>query len=224
MMFRRRILEEIGGFDPDLGPGAPFYGEEMDAQVRASVAGWWGLYNPDVIVAHHHRRKAEDIPALMRNYSVGTGAYTAKCLLLAETRHVALPVVTRNWYWLARKAVRRSANGVGSCWSYRVLSAISHIVCANALPAGGTFLRKKTALRCSIKDNPESVPTTVSTPLAQKPMLLHVAPILRVRTETGYKCFDRRDSTAALKGRLIKRVHKIACEFLASACRLKHSP
>lgn len=109
MMFRRRILEEIGGFDPDLGPGAPFYGEEMDAQVRASVAGWWGLYNPDVIVAHHHRRKAEDIPALMRNYSVGTGAYTAKCLLLAETRHVALPVVTRNWYWLARKAVRRSA-------------------------------------------------------------------------------------------------------------------
>jgi glycosyltransferase involved in cell wall biosynthesis len=62
MMFRRRVLEAIGGFDVDFGPGTPFIAEDPDAQARASFAGWWGLYTPDVVVAHHHGRKAKDIP------------------------------------------------------------------------------------------------------------------------------------------------------------------
>ena len=62
MMFRRAVLEEIGGFDPELGPGTKFVSEDLDVQVRASLGGWWGLYTPDVIVAHHHGRKKEDIP------------------------------------------------------------------------------------------------------------------------------------------------------------------
>ncbi|HTV30244.1 MAG TPA: glycosyltransferase [Xanthobacteraceae bacterium] len=107
MMFRRRVLEELGGFDPDLGPGARFHGEEMDAQTRASFAGWWGLYTPEVIVAHHHGRKAKDAPKLLQTYVIGQGAYTAKCMLAPESRRVVMPVVARNWYWLARKAVRR---------------------------------------------------------------------------------------------------------------------
>ena len=43
MMFRRHVLETIGGFDPELGPGTRFYGDDVDAQARASFAGWWGL-------------------------------------------------------------------------------------------------------------------------------------------------------------------------------------
>ena len=107
-MYRRQVLEEIGGFDPDLGPGSRFYGEELDVQTRASFAGWYGLYTPDVKVAHHHGRKAKDLPALFRAYSVGEGAYKAKLSLLPETRPVVLPLVIRNWHWLARKGLRRS--------------------------------------------------------------------------------------------------------------------
>jgi glycosyltransferase involved in cell wall biosynthesis len=102
MMFRRQILEAIGGFDPDFGPGARFpAGEDPDVQARASFAGWWGLYNPDVVVAHHHRRKVKDVPALRRIYSMGTGAYKAKFLLNADTRSVYL----RAWYWAFRRVL-----------------------------------------------------------------------------------------------------------------------
>lgn len=102
MMFRRQVLEEIGGFDPEFGPGVRFSaGEDPDAQARASFAGWWGLYTPDAVVAHHHRRKAQDVTALRRTYSMGTGAYKAKFLLNSETRSTYL----RAWYWTFRRVL-----------------------------------------------------------------------------------------------------------------------
>ena len=96
MMFRRHVLEAIGGFDVDFGPGTPFIAEDPDAQARASFAGWWGLYTPDVVVAHHHGRKAKDIPGIWRGYSTGTGAYRMKLALTRDTR----PVYLRAWYWM----------------------------------------------------------------------------------------------------------------------------
>jgi glycosyltransferase involved in cell wall biosynthesis len=95
MMFRRHVLEAIDGFDVDFGPGTPFIAEDPDAQARASFAGWWGLYTPDVVVAHHHRRKAKDIPNLWRSYSTGIGAYRMKLVLSSDTRSAFL----RAWYW-----------------------------------------------------------------------------------------------------------------------------
>jgi glycosyltransferase involved in cell wall biosynthesis len=110
MVFRRRVLEQIGGFDPELGPGARFYGEDLDAEARASLAGWWGLYTPIAVIKHHHRRKTADIPALSQAYSVGLGAYKAKLALSPEGRRVVLPMILRHWYWWGRQMPRdRSA-------------------------------------------------------------------------------------------------------------------
>jgi glycosyltransferase involved in cell wall biosynthesis len=81
MAFRRRILTDIGGFDPVLGPGTQFVSEDLDAAGRASAAGWKGRYCPEVIVSHHHGRKASDIPRLMKLYGMGAGAYHFKLLL-----------------------------------------------------------------------------------------------------------------------------------------------
>jgi glycosyltransferase involved in cell wall biosynthesis len=106
MMFRRRVLEAIGGFDPELGPGMPFHsGEDPDVQARASFAGWWGLYTPNVVVAHHHRRRAEDARAVMRIYSIGIGAYKAKFLLISGTRSIYLCDWLRHCYWEFRRLV-----------------------------------------------------------------------------------------------------------------------
>lgn len=101
MMFRRQVLEALGGFDTDFGAGAPFSGDDVEAQARASFAGWWGLYTPDAIVAHHHRRKADAAAALSRRYAIGRGAYMAKFSLRRETR----PIYLRYWYWNFRKAL-----------------------------------------------------------------------------------------------------------------------
>jgi len=81
MAFRRRVLSGIGGFDPEFGAGSLFAGEDLDVASRASAMGWRGLYCPEVIVRHHHGRKAPDIPRLMKFYGIGAGAYHMKLLL-----------------------------------------------------------------------------------------------------------------------------------------------
>jgi glycosyltransferase involved in cell wall biosynthesis len=91
MAFRKKVLDEIGGFDPLFGPGALFNAEDVDAAARASAIGWKGGYRPEVIVRHHHGRKAPDIPGLVKSYGVGLGAYHMKLLLEG-----------REFWWFAR--------------------------------------------------------------------------------------------------------------------------
>jgi glycosyltransferase involved in cell wall biosynthesis len=81
MAFRRSVLVHIGGFDPFFGAGSLFATEDVDAASRASIQGWEGRYRPDVIVRHHHGRKASDARQLWKSYSVGRGAYHMKLLL-----------------------------------------------------------------------------------------------------------------------------------------------
>jgi cellulose synthase/poly-beta-1,6-N-acetylglucosamine synthase-like glycosyltransferase len=81
MAFRRAALAALGGFDPLLGPGTQLVSEDLDAAGRASAMGWKGRYCPEVIVRHHHGRKATDIPHLMKLYGMGAGAYHMKLLL-----------------------------------------------------------------------------------------------------------------------------------------------
>jgi len=81
MAFRRQVLSEIGGFDPLFGPGALFNAEDLDAAGRASAIGWSGQYRPEIVVRHHHGRKSVDMPALMKSYGIGIGAYHMKLLV-----------------------------------------------------------------------------------------------------------------------------------------------
>ncbi len=53
MAFRREVLEAISGFDPWFGSGAAFPAEDCDAAARASLAGWAGRYEPNMVVSHH---------------------------------------------------------------------------------------------------------------------------------------------------------------------------
>lgn len=81
MAFRRQALLSIGGFDPLFGPGSLFNAEDVDAAGRISAVGWKGKYCPDILVRHHHRRKAADFAHLWRSYDIGVGAYHMKLLL-----------------------------------------------------------------------------------------------------------------------------------------------
>jgi glycosyltransferase involved in cell wall biosynthesis len=81
MAFRRRVLEEIDGFDPHFGPGAHFNCEDVDAFARASFAGWKGIYWPNALVLHHHGRKADAVRAITRESAIGRGAYFMKFAL-----------------------------------------------------------------------------------------------------------------------------------------------
>jgi GT2 family glycosyltransferase len=81
MAFRREVLEDISGFDPLFGAGSLFSAEDIDAAGRASAFGWKGRYCPEVVVSHHHGRRASDLPPLLKSYGIGAGAYHMKLLL-----------------------------------------------------------------------------------------------------------------------------------------------
>ena len=53
-LYRRAMLDEIGGFDEDFF----LYCEDTDLGLRARWAGWRCLYAPDAVVDHHYSHTA----------------------------------------------------------------------------------------------------------------------------------------------------------------------
>ena len=53
-LYRRAMLDEIGGFDDDFF----LYCEDTDLGLRARWAGWKCLYAPDAVVEHHYSQSA----------------------------------------------------------------------------------------------------------------------------------------------------------------------
>lgn len=86
LSFRRKALQAIGGFDPELGAGTPFPCEDIDAVAAVLWAGFRGRYDPRPLVHHHHRRRLPDVPRLRAGYDRGRGAYYAKFLLRPDCR------------------------------------------------------------------------------------------------------------------------------------------
>lgn len=101
MAFRRPVLMEIGGFDERLGAGAVFRsGEDTDAIIRCNTAGYSGVYDPAVIVHHHHGRKVEsEGVALREGYAVGRAACMVKQCVDPRSREL----YAKQWYWRLRK-------------------------------------------------------------------------------------------------------------------------
>ena len=48
-MYRKKMLDQIGGFDEDFFA----YGDDAELGLRARLAGWRCLYTPDAVVRHH---------------------------------------------------------------------------------------------------------------------------------------------------------------------------
>src|SRR5205814_7930384 len=102
MAFRRLVLEKIDGFDPAFGPGNKYVSDDPDIQARASFAGWTGIYDPVLTVAHHHGRDAAAAQQLVHTYCRSSGAYYAKFLLRSDSRCTFARHVARHMYWMLR--------------------------------------------------------------------------------------------------------------------------
>jgi GT2 family glycosyltransferase len=55
LLLRRSMLEELGGFDE----GFRLYGEDIDLQYRAMLAGWERWYVPSAVVRHEHKAETD---------------------------------------------------------------------------------------------------------------------------------------------------------------------
>ena len=78
MAFRTEVLRGLGGFDAAVGTGTPARGgDDLLSFFRAVVHGHALLYQPEALVWHHHRDRAEDLDAQAFGYGAGLGAYLA---------------------------------------------------------------------------------------------------------------------------------------------------
>lgn len=76
---RRRLFAAIGGFDEILGGGAPLCSsQDFDLAYRTYLAGSAIVLSPEVRVTHYGTRAPKDLPALLRAYGIGDGAFYFK--------------------------------------------------------------------------------------------------------------------------------------------------
>ncbi len=109
-MYKRAMLEQIGGFDEDFFA----YADDAELGLRARIAGWRAAYAPDAVVRHH------------RGSTLGLGSL--RRLELIERNRVLLAVKLFPWsllwlnpaYYLARIAagIWASAQGQGEMVYY----------------------------------------------------------------------------------------------------------
>jgi GT2 family glycosyltransferase len=78
-MYRKKMLDEIGGFDEDFFA----YGDDAELGLRARIAGWKCVYTPGAVVRHH------------RGSTLGKGS--ARRLVLIERNRVLLALKLFPW-------------------------------------------------------------------------------------------------------------------------------
>lgn len=86
LSFRLEALEEVNGFDPDLGAGTKFPCEDVDILAATLWAGFPARFEPGPVVFHHHGRKWTEVDKIVAGYDRGRGAYYAKYILRRDTR------------------------------------------------------------------------------------------------------------------------------------------
>jgi glycosyltransferase involved in cell wall biosynthesis len=100
MAFLRVALEQIGGFDGNLGAGTKYRVEDADAICRVSLEGWWGAFDPSITIRHHHGRKKADVSGLQRANAFARGAYWTKFALRRDSRSL---IARQAYWWIARE-------------------------------------------------------------------------------------------------------------------------
>ncbi len=102
-MYRRAMLDEIGGFDEDFFA----YADDAELGLRARIAGWKCLYVPTAVVRHHR--------------GASLGLLSSRRLELIERNRILLAVKLFPWsllwlngvYWMARMGAGMWAGATG---------------------------------------------------------------------------------------------------------------
>jgi len=106
---RRALLQRIGPFDEDFGPGSRMgSGEDTDTLFRAYLTEATLEYVPDMTVFHHHGRKTSAaVKAMIRRYMIGSGGLYIK----HGFKH---PNLCRQFYWDVKDAAREMITGTNT--------------------------------------------------------------------------------------------------------------
>lgn len=96
---RRSAIDEVGGFDAQLGAGGRFRGaEDGDLFDRLLATGREGRYEPEAMAWHDQWRGKVDLVKLHYGYGLGAGAQLAK-LVRTDRFRARLMAIQYLWHW-----------------------------------------------------------------------------------------------------------------------------
>lgn len=126
-VMRRAVVDKLGAYDERFGPGTAIpAAEDTDYLCRAYLAGMPIDYVPDMVVYHHHGRRAKQGQPLFYNYMIACGALYAKYLF----RH---PNFCRPFWWdmkcwlLRRESSPEAPISYGKCTRYSLIGMALYI-------------------------------------------------------------------------------------------------
>ena len=96
-LYRRSLLEEIGGFDESFF----LYCEDTDLGLRARWAGWKCLYAPDAVVEHHYSHSAGRASPLKAYYAERNRLFVLVKNFPAGMLLAAPPAAIARYFWHA---------------------------------------------------------------------------------------------------------------------------
>lgn len=125
-MYRRAMLDEIGGFDEDFFA----YADDAELGLRARIAGWRCLYVPGAVVRHHRGSTL--------------GLLSSRRLELIERNRILFAAKLFPWsllclngaYWIARMAAGMWAAATGKGEAARFTGTAGKLRIATALIRG----------------------------------------------------------------------------------------
>jgi glycosyltransferase involved in cell wall biosynthesis len=80
MAFRKKVFQQIGGFDTDLDLGTPSHGGgDIEMFHRLVAAGHYFVYEPSMLVWHCHRRAIKAFRKQIFDNGRGFGCYLISC-------------------------------------------------------------------------------------------------------------------------------------------------
>ncbi len=110
MAFRRRVLEDIDGFDPALGAGSrALAGEDVESFSHAILAGHRLAYEPRAVCWHDHRADATAVDRQVFSYGVGLTATLTKWLV--RDPRLARLIVAQTASFLLSLVAARAGSG-----------------------------------------------------------------------------------------------------------------
>ena len=126
-LYRRAMLEELGGFDADFF----LYCEDTDLGLRARWAGWKCLYVPEAVVEHHYSHSAGAASPLKAYYVERNRLFVVAKTFPARMAAAAPLVSLARYLWHVRyllegrgSAARfRAAGNAGTNMAFYVLRA-----------------------------------------------------------------------------------------------------
>ena len=154
-MYRRAMLEDIGGFDEDFFA----YADDAELGLRARWAGWRCWYTPDAVVRHHRGAtlglgSARRLTLIERNRVLLAVKLFPGSLLWANSAYLLARIVAGMWAALRNRGETRHYPGMGGKLTAGLALLRGTAQAILLIPA---MLRKRLAFRAKRRLSPDQM-------------------------------------------------------------------